>query len=137
MNLTALSRWGTFPAAVVVIIVSWATTADAQKFDEQFSHWPVELKINGRILIDNDVRDWGDSQPVLDRVAKNNHVVCFRRESAPPMNPLGDALKAAVQDLKSPCGVGGVTLNPPRFESYGSLSAHDYRASVPLDLAED
>ena len=95
MSLTALARWGTLPAAVV-IVVSWVATADAQKFDEQFSHWPVELKINGRILIDNDVRDWGDSQPVLDRIAKNNSVVCFRRESAPPMNPLGDALKAAV-----------------------------------------
>ena len=95
MTTMALSRWGTSPV-VVVIVALWATTAAAQQFDEQFSHWPVELKINGRILIDNDVQDWGDSQPVLDRVARNNSVVCFRRDTASSMNPLADALQEAV-----------------------------------------
>jgi cyanophycinase len=83
---------------VVVITALWVSTAAAQRFDEQFSHWPVDLKINGRIIIDNDVRDWGDAQPLLERIARVNTVAGFRRGTASETNPLADALKAAVGD---------------------------------------
>jgi cyanophycinase len=97
MTLTARSRWGTLLVAVV-IVMQWLTIADAQVFDEQFSHWPVHLTIHGRILVDNDVQDWDDLKSILERVVKDRSVICFRRESASSSNPLAEALKAAVGD---------------------------------------
>ena len=50
---------------------------------------------------------------------------------------LQQALASAVERLTDSCRANGIVLNSPRFEAYESLSARDYRATVPLDLAED
>lgn len=97
MSSTASSFCRT-PLIAVTFISLWLTTAYAQQFDEQYSHWPVALTINGRILIDNDVQDWDDLKPVLERVAKDKSVICFRREAIASENPLAEALKAAAGD---------------------------------------
>lgn len=97
MTSNAPSRWGFLPVAVVIITLS-LRAASAQQFDEQYSHWPVDLTINGRILIDNDVHDWDDLKPVLERVTKDKSVICFRRETIASENPLAEALKAAAGD---------------------------------------
>jgi cyanophycinase len=95
MVLTDLSRWRT-PAVVIVTVALWVTTAWGQQFDEQFSHWPTDLKINGRIVIDNGVTDWDDSQSLLDRLAKGRSVECFRRKTVSYANSLATALQDAV-----------------------------------------
>lgn len=80
----------------LVIVAMWATAVCAQPFDEQFSHWPVDLTIHGRVLVDNGVTDWQDSQPLLERLARDKSVSCFRHDAAAAANPLADALKEAV-----------------------------------------
>ena len=95
MNFTAWSRWGTRLVSTFVVLL-WVSTADAQRFDEQFSHWPLDLTITGRIIVDNGIQDWGDLQPVLDRIAMNKTIACFRHEMVSPTNPLADALTTAV-----------------------------------------
>ena len=82
----------------LLIVVIWGTTSVAQRFDEQYTHWPVDLKINGRIIIDNGVRDFADSQQQLARVANNSRVVCFCHKAAKGENNLAEALKDAVGD---------------------------------------
>ena len=39
------------PCLLSIVLACLATSAFAQKFDERFDDWPVELKINGRILM--------------------------------------------------------------------------------------
>ena len=138
MTSSAPSRWRTLLVAVV-IGMQWLTTADAQVFDEQFSHWPVNLTIHGRILVDNDVQDWDDLKPVLERVAKDQSIICFRREAASSSNPLVEALKAAVgdddsveitsftelplDDLKAALSSAGVVVIQAGEETAADLSA--------------
>ncbi|MDB5346661.1 MAG: cphB 2 [Schlesneria sp.] len=122
MTLTAPSRWGTLLVAVVMAL-QWLTTADAQRFDEQFSNWPVHLTITGRILVDNDVQEWDGLKPVLERVAKDRSVICFRRESASSSNLLAEALKAAVGDEGSAEVTSFTTL--PLDDLKAALSSAD------------
>jgi cyanophycinase len=85
------------PSVVAAFVVLWVTTASAQQFDEQYSHWPVDLKIHGNILIDHDVQDWKDLQPILVRLTKSKSVACFSHQAASSKS-LPDALKEAVGD---------------------------------------
>ena len=86
------------PVICLLVVMMAITPAAAQRFDEQFSHWPVQLKINGRILIDNGLQDWGEAKSVIDSVARNNSVVCFYRGADSSMNELARALKDSVAE---------------------------------------
>lgn len=97
MTSTVPSRWRPLLFAIV-IAMQWQVPVNAQPFDEQFSHWPVNLTIHGRILIDNDIQDWDDLMPILERVTKDRSVVYFQREAARSSKRLADALNAAVGD---------------------------------------
>lgn len=42
---------------VVVIVATLSSSVPAQEFDEKFEHWPLDLKINGKIIMGSDLRD--------------------------------------------------------------------------------
>lgn len=88
--------WWRIPIAFVAVVLLCVTTAWAQQFDEQFDHWPTDPTIHGRIVIDNGVTDWEDSQTLLQRLIKGRAVECFRRETVSPTHPLAMALQEAV-----------------------------------------
>lgn len=81
---------------ICVVGTILASAAAAQVFDEDFSHWPTDLKINGRVIVDNGVEDFEDWQPVLQRIVRGRSVACFFHESATHENQLRKALKLAV-----------------------------------------
>ncbi len=97
MTSTEPSLWRSLFLAIVMAM-QLGVPANAQSLEEQFSHWPVNLTIHGRILIDNGVQDWDDLMPVLERVTKDQSVVCFQREAAGSSKRLTDALNATVGD---------------------------------------
>ena len=92
-----LSRWGLFPVVAILVLIA-ATDSAAQKFDEAYSDWPVQLKINGRIVIDNGVSDWGNSKQLLVSIARDNSVVFFHRGDDGSANPLAEALMESIGD---------------------------------------
>ncbi|MEI8379963.1 MAG: cyanophycinase [Planctomycetota bacterium] len=92
-----LSRWGLSPVVALIVAIA-ATDSAAQPFDEVYSDWPVQLKINGRIVIDNGFSDWGDSKQLLVSIARDNSVVFFHRGVDGSANPLAEALISTVGD---------------------------------------
>jgi hypothetical protein len=71
-----------------------------------------------------------------DLLAPTNATLVFVAEK-PFENALKAALGLLVNDLVATCSEIDVEIKPTRFETYESFSARDYRASVPLDLAEE
>ncbi|MDP6466960.1 MAG: Type 1 glutamine amidotransferase-like domain-containing protein [Pirellulaceae bacterium] len=49
-------------SAVIILITFWIalTRLPAQEFDESFDHWPVDFKINGKIIVTNLLSDSDD-----------------------------------------------------------------------------
>lgn len=84
--------------SLVLLVCVGQSLCFAQVFDEQYSHWPENLKINGRIVVDNGLQDFETFEPLLSRVAKGKNVVCVRAEDDSVEAPLIDALRRSVTD---------------------------------------
>ncbi len=82
-------------APLVLIAILMTGSAQAQVFDEKYSHWPEDLKINGRIVIDNDLRDFDQLSVMLERVADGRTVCCLHAGKEPADAAMLRQLKAA------------------------------------------
>lgn len=72
-------------------------------FDESFSHWPVQLKINGRIIINREMTDVKPVDRMLQRIAQGKCFVFSTGESK-----LADRLESLCKEdnfTKSKCEV--------------------------------
>ena len=93
------SRTSSYLLVVVLLhLVLPITSAIAHKFDEHFDHWPVDPKINGRIIVNNGVRDFKDLEPFIGRIAKNKNVVCFIEQNRGTEDNLAKILETQVGD---------------------------------------
>lgn len=73
-------------------------SASAQVFDEEYSHWPEDLKINGRIVVINNLQDFDGIRPVLQRAARGRNVVCLRTDPATSGPMLEELVNATGDD---------------------------------------
>jgi cyanophycinase len=72
-------------ASLLGLVVGSAVVAQpvvAQEFDELYEMWPEQLKINGRVIVDNGMQDFGPVRPLLERVTAGKQVVCFSGAAA-------------------------------------------------------
>jgi cyanophycinase len=69
---------------VLLLTIALATgnVADCQVFDEQFEHWPIDLKINGQILIAGTLEDPGVLKNLV-RSDPDGRVVLFFDDETP------------------------------------------------------
>jgi cyanophycinase len=104
-----------FASVASWIAVLFTTCCVAQTFDEKFEHWPVDLKINGRIIINNGVRDFGAVKPLLVSVAEDKQVASFRRITADPSNPLAKALLEAAGPNGKFTGFSSLQIQPEKL----------------------
>ena len=104
-----------FASVASWIAVIFTTCSVAQTFDEKFEHWPVDLKINGRIIINNGVRDFGAVKPLLASVAEDKQVASFRRITADPSNPLAKALLEAAGPNGKFNGFSSLRIQPEKL----------------------
>ncbi|MDA7977988.1 MAG: cyanophycinase [Pirellulales bacterium] len=82
-----------FLAVAVLVNIAWASSsAVAQKFDEKFEDWPIDLKINGRIIVDNGAQDLQAHGRLLESIGSESNIVCFSDNSS-PASLLATALK--------------------------------------------
>lgn len=75
-------------SCVLLIALFFATAGAAQTSDEKFEHWPVDLKINGTIIIDTGVRDYGPTQWQPQSKNRVRRYVFFRHKSAKGLTQL-------------------------------------------------
>ncbi len=75
-----------------------AIDAFAQSGAEKFEHWPVDLKINGRIIVNNGVRDFGSLAKFFSEIAKHKKVVFFTTGEPSVQAPLAESLEMQVGD---------------------------------------
>ena len=54
------------------------TSTNAQVFNERYSDWPEQHRINGRILVNIGLEDLGQVESLLKRFAAKKNVVCFK-----------------------------------------------------------
>lgn len=71
-----------YSITTVVIAMLLSGVAAAQKFDEKFEHWPTDLKINGRILVDNGIEEFDGVKRILNRIVKDNKVIVLAGKKA-------------------------------------------------------
>ena len=84
-------------AIVALMILSSSTTLFAQQdsgtprpvFDETFLHWPTQLKINGRVIVNNDVTDFDSVERQLRQVLRGKTVAFMTAGDA-----LGEQMKS-------------------------------------------
>ena len=84
-------------AIVALMILSSSTTLFAQQdsgtprpvFDETFLHWPTQLKINGRVIVNNAVTDFDSVERQLRQVLRGK-TVAFMTEG----DALGEQMKS-------------------------------------------
>jgi len=62
----------------VVLCAGITPAAPAQVFDEKYSHWPEDLKINGRVIVANRLHDFDELAPLLERTAAGGAVTCIQ-----------------------------------------------------------
>ena len=74
---------------------SGVTPTNAQVFDEVYSHWPEDLKINGRIIVNNGLPSFNGIRSVLRRAARGGDVVCLTSGSS-DSSPWIDELETAI-----------------------------------------
>ncbi|MCR9291679.1 MAG: cyanophycinase [bacterium] len=55
------------PIALLSITLCWLGPVWAQSFDERFSDWPVDLKIQGKLIVANTLSDMATIAPLLDQ----------------------------------------------------------------------
>jgi len=80
-------------AIPLISILVLVTSVSAQTFDEKFEHWPVDLKINGRIIINHGIEDFSSTQQLLAQIAKDKEIVRANFSSDDDDSKLGLALK--------------------------------------------
>ena len=85
-------------SSVIVVLVALlcmvAKTCTAQVFDEQFEHWPVDLKINGQVIVAGELDD-------LAALAKFFKVSDREKRVAVVATPLSDGIKSSLIELFS------------------------------------
>lgn len=66
-------------AAFVANAFCFASNGVAQEFDEQFAHWPVDLKISGRIVVDNGTGEVEERERFLESLGSGNSIAFLSR----------------------------------------------------------
>ena len=79
-------------AAISILV---CPRASAHEFDEQFEHWPTQLKINGRILVNCDMPEWDDG---LERLMRGKRVAVCLADPSMAHDPLATALSKKAED---------------------------------------
>jgi len=89
-------------------------------FDETFSHWPVKLKINGRVIINRNLADFKPVERLLKRITQDD-VFVFSKGKTP-----------FASQLKSLCKEGN--FKEPKCEIAQLRSALESGKTIYLDL---
>ncbi len=75
--------------------VAWQNESTLRPvFDESFDHWPVELKINGRIILNRGLEESEPVDRLLRRITKDEKVVLF----SPEKDDLGSRLESLSEE---------------------------------------
>ena len=96
-------RTKALPILLVVTTVLLGAPLIAQETapQEQYSHWPEDLKINGRIIVNNGLKDPSGLQRTLQRIVGGKSVVCLHGQEEPASDAWRQALQKAVGDKGS------------------------------------
>ncbi|MEL7263300.1 MAG: cyanophycinase [Planctomycetota bacterium] len=76
-------------------------TIQREGLAEQYSHWPEDLKINGRIIVYNEWDDLRELRPLLERTLKSRSVLSIESSSDPQSSNWSEALAQAAGDSGS------------------------------------
>ena len=86
----------TSPLICLLLILVCVFQVSAQEFDERYSDWPEDLKINGQIIINHGLQDFESARPYLSKMVRDKQVVWFD-STAPGHKPVADPLMEEVR----------------------------------------
>ena len=91
----------TSPLSCLLLVLFCFPRVSAQEFDERYSDWPEDLKINGQIIINHGLDDFERVRPFLRGIVRAKQVVWFDSvelgETA-NANPLMVEIRAGITD---------------------------------------
>ena len=99
--MKSFTRISSFFAALALQTLLLTSSVSALTFDEKFEHWPVDLKINGRIIVDHGLQDFSRVSGLFDQIASKKKVTCFvdnNKANNKVVDGLAEILKSKVGD---------------------------------------
>ena len=128
-------------AIVALMILSSSTTLFAQQdsgtprpvFDETFLHWPTQLKINGRVIVNNAVTDFDSVERQLRQVLRGK-TVAFMTEG----DALGEQMKSMADKKNFSSPKAGMAELQSALEDAKNiyLPANSFSASDCVELKD-
>ncbi|MFK7820963.1 MAG: cyanophycinase [Planctomycetaceae bacterium] len=122
--------------SIAGLALALGVQAKAQVFNERYSDWPEQHRINGRILVDNGMQDLGRLEPVLARFLAKKTVVCFSGGKAAGKSSLRQAMENAVGEEGSFASIHSARLAPKLAASVIDAADCVYIADDSLQLKE-
>ena len=128
-------------AIVALMILSSSTTLFAQQdsgtsrpvFDETFLHWPTQLKINGRVIVNNAVTDFDSVERQLRQVLRGKTVAFMTAGDA-----LGEQMKSMADKKNFSSPKAGTAELQSALEDAKNiyLPANSFSASDCIELKD-
>ena len=128
-------------AIVALMILSSSTTLFAQQdsgtprpvFDETFLHWPTQLKINGRVIVNNAVTDFDSVERQLRQVLRGKTVAFMTKGDA-----LGEQMKSMADKKNFSSPKAGMAELQSALEDAKNiyLPANSFSASDCIELKD-
>jgi cyanophycinase len=91
----------TLPLSCLLLVLFCFPRVSAQEFDERYSDWPEDLKINGQIIINHGLDDFERVRPYLRGLVRAKQVVWFdsvELGETPNANSLMVEIRAGITD---------------------------------------
>lgn len=93
--MALLKRYSPF-CFILLLALVLASTSVGQTFDEKFDVWPVDLKINGRIIVDNGAQNFDGMERFFNLISKNTKVTFFHASDSKDPTELFAEMKARI-----------------------------------------
>ena len=122
---------------LTALLFSATSTCNAQVFDEQFDHWPLDLKINGKVIVAGEVEA---AVPLLAKlISQSDREQRVAVVLTPPSDDLQTEFeeffnKAESLEFTSPETVEDVAEEQECTADYGQLLLHELHLLPVLQL---
>ena len=77
---------------LILLLAATSNLSSGQSFDEQYDHWPEDLTLGGRVLIDNGLQDYAQAAADPEVIA-NEYIVEMEHPGGGTVKVVGQPIK--------------------------------------------